>query len=152
MKYIIRSIKYFLYLIVILLVLISALILLGFAEANPETLFINGYDSYWQIALLMAVFAAIYPKLGFSNRNAVLPGSFDEVSPIVRKVMEEHGYVLERQDGENMSFIKSSKFSRAMKMWEDRISFTRTVSGFSLEGLTRDLPRIIAALETAISI
>ncbi|MBP9998514.1 MAG: hypothetical protein KBS67_04645 [Bacteroidales bacterium] len=147
MKYIIRSIKYFFCLMVILSVLVFALVTLGYADANLETLFVNGYDSYWQIALLMAVFALIYPKLGFTSRQVILPGSFSETAPVVKRAMEGLGYILERQEGEDLYYKKSSAASKALKMWEDRISFTRTATGFSAEGLTRDLPRIMAAIE-----
>ena len=58
MKYIIRALKYFCYLIVLLAVIILALVLTGFVEADLSKMFVNGYDSLWQIALIMLFFAA----------------------------------------------------------------------------------------------
>ena len=70
MKYFIRSVKYFFYLLVILAIIITALVLAGFVEADISKIFINGYDSLWQICLIMAVFSAIYPRVGLSTRPA----------------------------------------------------------------------------------
>ena len=67
MKYIIRSLKYFCYLIIILTLIILALVLTGFVEADLSKMFVNGYDSLWQIALIMLAFALIYPRFGFST-------------------------------------------------------------------------------------
>lgn len=147
MRYLIRAVKYFFYLLIILSLVISALIFFEVVDSDISTLFVNGYDSYWQIALLMAVFAAIYPRFGFSRRKAYMNGSDEELRPEVMSVMEDHGYRLESEDGADFVFVKRSPLSRALKMWEDRISFSRDISGYNLEGLTRDLPRLISALE-----
>lgn len=149
MKYFVRSIKYFFYLLLILALVILVLIAGKFVEADLSTMFVNGYDSMWQMALVMALFALVYPKFGFSSRRAVVPGSSEELKPAVMKVMDLNGYRLEKQEGEDFTFIRRSGFSRALKMWEDRISFTRTVNGYDIEGLTRDLPRIISGLEAS---
>ena len=75
MKYIIRALKYFCYLVVLLAVIILALVLTGFVEADLSKMFVNGYDSLWQIALIMLFFALLYPRFGFSKRTAHLYGS-----------------------------------------------------------------------------
>ena len=36
---------------------------------------------------------------------------------------------------------------RLFRMLEDRVTFTRTATGFELEGPTKDLVRIVSALE-----
>lgn len=151
MKYLVRSIKYFFYLAIMLALVVFVLIKLHIVEGDLSTLFVNGYDSYWQMAIIMAVFALIYPKWGFSSRKAYINGSFEEIRDGIIEVMENHGYVLESNDGEDMTFRKRSGFLRALKIWEDRITFTREIAGYSLEGLTRELPRLISALENRFS-
>ena len=44
MKYIIRSLKYFCYLVIILALILVALVLTGFVEADLSKMFIHGYD------------------------------------------------------------------------------------------------------------
>ena len=87
MKYIIRSLKYYCYLIVLLTLIILALVLTGFVEADLSQMFVNGYDSLWQIALIMLAFAAIYPRFGFTKRTVHLYGSPEELRPDVMRVM-----------------------------------------------------------------
>ena len=147
MKYIIRSLKYFCYLIILLTLIILALVLTGFVEADLSKMFVNGYDSLWQIALIMLAFALIYPRFGFSKRTAHLYGSPEELRPDVMKVMEGLGYALESEQDGTFSFRRRSGLSRALKMWEDRITLSPTGAGLEVEGLTRDLARIVSGLE-----
>lgn len=147
MKYFIRALKYYVYLLVLLAVIILALVLTGFVEADLSKMFVNGYDSLWQIALLMLVFALFYPRFGFSKRTAHLYGSPEELRPDVMKVMEGLGYRLECEKDGGYQFLRRSGFSRALKMWEDRITLTPTGAGMEVEGLTRDLSRIVSGLE-----
>ncbi|MBP5336630.1 MAG: hypothetical protein J6Y63_03870 [Bacteroidales bacterium] len=147
MKYLIRSVKYFCYLIILLALIILALVLTGFVEADLSKMFVNGYDSLWQIALIMLVFALIYPHFGFSKRTAHLFGSPEELRSDVVKTMERLGYRLEGEQDGGWSFLRRSGFSRALKMWEDRITMTTGGAGLEVEGLTRDLARIVSALE-----
>lgn len=147
MKYIIRSLKYYVYLMILLALIIAALVLTGFVEADLSKMFVNGYDSLWQIALIMLVFAGIYPRFGFSSRTAHLYGSQEELRPDVMRVMESLGYRLEGEKDGGWTFLRRSGFSRALKMWEDRITLTPSGAGLEVEGLTRDLNRIVSALE-----
>ena len=147
MKYFIRALKYFVYLLVLLVVIILALVLTGFVEADLSKMFVNGYDSLWQIALIMLVFALIYPRFGFSKRTAHVYGSPEELRPDVMKVMEGLGYRLECEKDGGYQFLRRSGLSRALKMWEDRITLSPTGAGMEVEGLTRDLSRIVSGLE-----
>ena len=147
MKYIIRSLKYFCYLILLLAIIILALVLTGFVEADLSKMFVNGYDSLWQIALVMLVFALIYPRFGFSKRMAHLYGSAEELRPDILRAMEGLGYRLEGEQDGGFSFLRRSGLSRALKMWEDRITLTPSAAGLEVEGLTRDLARVVSALD-----
>ena len=147
MKYIIRALKYFCYLIVFLTIIICALVLTGFVEADLSKMFVNGYDSLWQIAILMFAIALLYPHFGFSSRTAHIYGSAEELRPDVVRVMENLGYRLEKEDSTGWSFLRRSPISRALKMWEDRITLSLEGAGVRVEGLTRDLARVVSALE-----
>ena len=147
MKYFIRALKYYCYLLVLLVVIILVLVLTGFVEADLSKMFVNGYDSLWQIALVMLVFALIYPRFGFSKRTAHIYGSPEELRPTVIKVMEGLGYRLEKEADGQYSFLRRSGLSRALKMWEDRITISPSGAGLEIEGLTRDLSRIVSGLE-----
>ena len=147
MKYIIRSLKYYCYLIIILALIILALVLTGFVEADLSKMFVNGYDSLWQIALIMLAFALIYPRFGFSKRMAHITGSPEELRPDILRVMEVLGYKLESEKEGSFCFRRRSALSRVLKMCEDRITISPSAGGMEVEGLTRDLTRIVSALD-----
>jgi len=144
--YLRRAIKYYLYIMVMLVVIIAALVILKLVDSDMSQIFRNGWDSYWQIALMLLFFAAIYPKFGYSHRSVVIPGSFDEIRPQIIKVMENRGYELERLEGENMTFRYASHLTRFMRTYEDRLTFTREMTGYDIEGMSKDLTRVVASL------
>lgn len=147
MRYIIRAAKYFLYLVIILCLIILIMVKLKLVDGDINSMFIHGYDSIWQMALIVAVFAAVYPKFGYGRRNVTIHGSDEDVFPVLEKVMEDRGYKVERKDADGTRFIRASVAARAMRMWEDRISAARSIDGFELEGPTKDIVRIISAVE-----
>ena len=151
MKYLVRSLKYFLYLLIILALVIAALIVTGLVEADFETMFKNGYDSYWQIALVAAVLAALYPRMGYSTRTAHLYGEPADVKARLDHVMDLHGYRLSKDLGEEgLCYVRRSGLSRALKMWEDTMTCRITAPGVEIEGPTKDLVRIVSGLEAQI--
>ena len=147
MKYVIRSLKYYCYLLLLLAVIILALVLTGFVEADLSKMFVNGYDSLWQIAIIMLIFAVIYPRFGFSRRTAHLYGSPEELRADIVRAMENLGYKLESEQDGAYAFRRRSGLSRALKMWEDRITIAPSGAGLEVEGLTRDLARVVSGLE-----
>jgi hypothetical protein len=148
MKYIVRAIKYFAYLAIILCIFIVLLSVFGVVGTTLDEIFKDGAGSLWQIGAIIAVFAAIYPHLGFGRRNAFVPGAYDEIRLGVVDLMHDRGYVLEDESGENLKFRLKSPVMRLTRMLEDRITFTRTATGFELEGPVKDLVRIVNAIET----
>ena len=142
-RYIIRSVKYFLYLIIIMTLLLAILVLLGLAEADPAEIFVGGYSSYWKIGLAFLALAAIYPRFGYS-KNEIISGV--ELKPLILSVMDSRGYKLGSEEGDTMVFIKRSPLDRALRMWEDAISFTKTEAGYDIEGHTKEMVRCRSAI------
>jgi len=142
-----RSIKYFITLALVVVLSLLVLVKMGLAEGDVSTMFVHGYDSLWQIAAIMAVFSFIYPRFGYTTRGANLKGETSDIRHAVDRVMEARGYRLKSVDGENMSFVKRSPFARILKVFQDELHFTRTISGYDIEGRTKDVVRIVGALE-----
>lgn len=146
MRYLIRSVKYFIQLMVILTLVIAILVVAKVVDADISKIFVNGYDSLWQIALLMAAFAAIYPRFGYAKRQAIVPGSDEETAPVLEKVMAAFGYEKEQRSDGVLAYRKRSFGDRLLRLFEDRITVTRFVSGYELEGSNKDIVRLINAL------
>ena len=146
MKYILRSIKYFVYLAIMLAIFIAALLALGFIEGPIDNIFKNGADSIWQMALIVAAFAAVYPMLGYGKRNVRIWGEPEQVWPEIVDFMNGRGYILAEGNAQNAKFSLASKLKRILRMGEDTISFTRTIGGYTLEGRTKEIVRLDTGL------
>ena len=147
MKYIVRAVKYFISVCVLATLVILIMVLLGYSALNPDELFVQGWKSIAYIALMFAVISAVYPLFGYKKRLAGALGDFAGLRPGVISYMEEHGYVLESEDDEKMTFRSRSVLNRIFRVWEDRITIEKTLGGFEVEGLTRDITRIVSGLE-----
>lgn len=148
MRYLIRSVKYFFQLIVVLTLFIVILALLHVVESDPSRIFVNGLDSLWQIALIVAVFAAIYPKFGYSSRRIYMNGSFEQIFPALEEEMQNRGYRLEKRTGEDLTFRMRSTTARISRLGEDRITMTRTLNGWNIEGPGKDVIRIVNGINS----
>ena len=151
MKYLIRSIKYFIYFSVICTLIVSALVLIGAVEGDINAIFSEGYGSIGKIAVFFAVVAAVYPKVGFINRSITSDKEWKDIRNEVIEYMSERGYVLENENAGTVTFRCRSLSGKLSKMYEDRLTLTKTAEGFQLEGLRKDVMRLAMGLEHRLS-
>ncbi|MBR4755513.1 MAG: hypothetical protein IK076_01070 [Bacteroidales bacterium] len=147
MKYLRRAVKYFFWFALILAITLTVMVALGLVEADPKDMFREGTKSLWQIAALFVILAAIYPLSGFRKKEIYVPAGDTEVRDKLVKLMENKGYVLEKEEGDDLCFRLRTSFGRWMKMLEDRITVTIEPGSLVLEGLRRDVVRIASFLE-----
>ena len=149
MKYIVRVLKYFVFITVVMALILLVLSLLGVVGRGVDAMFRDGWKSVGQIALMFLAVSAVYPRFGFCKRGAIVSGTYDEIRPGLVRFMAERGYVLEKEEGENLAFRCKSPVQRFLKLLcEDRITFERDRAGFYVEGRTKDVVRIVSGLET----
>lgn len=153
MRYLVRSIKYFISYMVFLAVILLLLILFGAADWDFSTLFRDGKDSLWKIAALFAAVAAVYPKIGFTARTFTTQAGKKEIMDTAVAYMkqlgyaEEKGYTMDRQGQGSVSFRQENFISRLSRMYEDRIIITAGDGTVTIEGLRKDVVRICGGLE-----
>lgn len=146
MKYLIRSIKYFFYFAILTSLVLYILIYLEMADPNIENNFEGGYSALWKMAIFFAAVAAVYPKLGFINRKLYISPEAD-ITPEAINFMRERRYELESQTEDTLTFRLKGFGPRLIKMYEDRITLTRTAEGYYMEGLRKDVIRYASGLE-----
>ena len=146
MKYLVRAIKYFFYFAIITSLIVYALIFLGMADSNIENNFEGGYSAFWKMGLFFAAVAAVYPKLAFINRKLYIDPATDIQAQAVI-FFQDRRYVLESQTEGTLTFRVSGVGARLIKMCEDRITITRTIDGYYMEGLRKDVLRLASGLE-----
>ena len=147
MKYLIRSLKYFVYISVIMMLILAVLAATGLISTDINVIFKNGLKSLGQIELMFLGVALIYPRFGFVKRGVRIRGEYSEIRQGVVEFMEDRGYVLEKEEGENMTFRRKSLITRISRMLEDRITLERDMIGFYMEGPSKDVTRLAYGLE-----
>ena len=147
MRYLVRALKYFVRLAIIFILVVAILMAAKVVPSDISQVFVNGYDSLWQIALLIAAFAIIYPRFGYCRRQVIVPGPDEETKPLLDRVMTAHGYVQEKRADDTVCYRKSSAGDRVTRLWEDRITVDRIVTGYGLEGRAKDVVRLVNALQ-----
>ena len=150
-KYILRAIKYFIYISVLLVIILGLLTLFGVVDGNPEVMFRNGYDSLWQIALMFGCVSAFYPMFGYVCKDANAGGQYSELQPILVEFMKSRGYQLVNEEDETLKFVNTSFMKRLSRVFEDQITVKKVFAGFEFEGLRRDVVRLTLGFENRVS-
>lgn len=135
----------------VLAVILLLLILFGAADWDFSTLFRDGKDALWEIAVLFAAVAAVYPKIGFIRRSFATRAEKKEAMGTVRTYMKQLGYVLEKESQDTLSFRQERFTSRLSRMYEDRITVTAEDGKICVDGLRKDVVRICGGLEFRIN-
>lgn len=147
MKYLIRSIKYFIYFSLMCTVIVSALVLIGAVDGDINAIFEDGYASIGKIAIFFALVAAVYPKVAFIQRGISSDKEWSEIRTEVIEYMKEHQWELEGESDGVATFRVRGTAARISKMYEDRITLTRYAGGYQMEGLRKDVMRLATGLE-----
>ena len=147
MKYLIRSIKYFIYFSLVCTLIITALVLIGAVEGNIEAIFEEGYTSIGKIAIFFALVAAVYPKVGFIRRDIPTNKEWSEARKEAIEYLKDRRYTVETESEDKITFRCRDIASKISKMYEDRITLTATPEGCEMEGLRKDVLRLAAGLE-----
>ncbi len=147
MKYFIRSVKYFFYFAFLTTAIILALVLIGAVEGSIETIFEDGYNSVWKIAIFFAMVAAVYPKFGFIRRKLETNADWNTVKGKTIDYFQAKPFVLESQTEDSVSFRRRDVISRITKMGEDRITVCKTEEGYFMDGLRKDVIVFATGLE-----
>lgn len=151
MRYFIRAVKYFIYFCLLTTLIVCALVLIGAVEGNINSIFEGGYEAVWKIAAFFIVVSAIYPKLGFGVRDVDVKRDWDEFRTDAIEFFREKGYIMESESPEKITFRLRNTSGRLSKMFEDRITLTRSFYGYEFEGLRKDVLRLAAGFESRFS-
>ena len=145
MKYLIRSLKYLLYFVIIFFLCVALVLLFSRQPISsfPE-LFKEG--SLLPICLIFLFFAAIYPLVGYRKGRLVMDGEWKDYRDAIKKTMEGADYELVSEDENSLKFRSKRAAIRLTRMWEDAITFTRQESDPNLvlvDGPSRDSLRLV---------
>ena len=149
MKYTVRAIKYFFYFAILTSLIITALVLIGAVEGNINAIFEGGVQALWKIAIFYAAIAAVYPKVGFINREVNVNRDWSEIREEAISFFQDKRYELESETPDKITFRIKGVHGKLSKMYEDRITVTIVPGGYEFEGLRKDVLRLAAGFETS---
>lgn len=147
MKYLTRALKYFIKFSILCALIITALVMIGAVEGDINTIFEDGIQSIGKILVFFAAVSAIYPTVGFMKRRLDINKDWSEVRPAVVEYMQERQYEVENVNDEVITFRIKGFSSKFAKMFEDRITLTKTAEGYTMEGLRKDVIRFAMGIE-----
>ena len=147
MKYTIRAVKYFLSMAVVVTLILVGLTYYATGGFDISQSLDNGWKSALYIGLILIVFAAVYPSFGYRERPLDIRGDREEMIRVIREYMDARGYKPETDKEGLLTFRNRSPLVRFFRVWEDRITFTPTHTGYTIEGLNRDIVRLISGIE-----
>jgi len=147
MRYLVRSVKYFIQISILMGLVLGALMLTGMVSTDVNVAFRGGWKSIGLIAAMFAAVSAIYPLFGYGKRMISAKGDPAQYRDSIIAAMEDKGYTLEKDDPElGMVFKLRNVFGRITRLWEDRVCIAPELGGFMAEGLIRDVTRIVSTL------
>lgn len=151
MKHLRRSIKYFIQICILFVVIIGALMLLGYVSPDVNSAFRGGWKSIGLIAVFFIVMSSIYPLFGYGKRTVRAKGEPSEHFSQIDKAFEDRGYVLESRTDNEIKYHLKSPIARATRLWEDTVTVTPILGAFEVEGLMRDLARVVMSMDRNIN-
>lgn len=147
MKYLIRSVKYFVYFIVVCSII---LVLTFHFSVKPEgltlidMLLVDG-SIYKMLAFFVAV-AAVYPALGFQKKQIYVSNVKEHRKEIV-ELFENANYVIDSESATSISFKLRNPFMRLLRLYEDKVIIDYADYPVLIEGLRKDVLRFSRNIE-----
>ena len=149
MKYLVRSLKYLVFLCVLDVVLVWLMSLDGSAGSTDLVtllkLQLSSESGPWLIVAFVAL-AAFYPRFGFM-RSRIDGCDIAEDELRIMNAMQTYGFKLVERRGEELVYRKVGFVGRLMLMFEDEIVVRRSGGGVVLEGLRRSVARVAYQLK-----
>lgn len=146
-RYAVRAVKYFCWFAILFVLIISVLVFAKFVPADISQMFIHGWWSVAEIAGIVLIFSLLYPRFGYQKRMVSITGEWSEVSERVKDFFANRGYRIEAESPDEIRFRSTQAGVRIARLWEDRITVTPTLGGVEVEGPSKDLARIVSAME-----
>lgn len=144
--YIIRAVKYFLTLIILMFVLFAFMYLTGTSASNDYLGTLSSQRGIFMFISLMAL-AAVYPYFGYGKR--VLNINYESNKDQIINVMSMCGYKFSHltEQGE-LVFRASATIKKITTMGEDAITIKDMGESLSIDGIRKELVRIEYRLKT----
>lgn len=104
-------------------------------------------SNYWQVALFVIVYAAVYPFIGFVHRNVYLNRPFGEDREALIAAILHANFLIVSETETQIVFRSKSILTRIMRLYEDKITLDFSDNPIVLNGMRRDVYRFARNME-----
>ena len=147
MRYLIRSVKFLVALLVLYVAAVWLMSVMGASMLSVrDTIFVMFQTLRGQLLVAaIVVWVAIYPKVGYVKRECV--ADFDADKEQITTAFVGSGYELVAQDENEVRYRASNILSRLRLLFEDEVVVRRVESGnIEIEGVRRTVALVMMRL------
>lgn len=150
MKYLVRSLKYFVALCVLCVVLMALMILTGSSNLTAEeTIYLMFHsDRFVLLGVAMVVLAAAYPRFGFITRR--VEGDVEQHRTQINNALHTAGFRLIKEEDGVLFFRGDGLLKRLSLLFEDEISVRQYGQWIEIEGIRRGVAKAWYLLDSYI--
>lgn len=153
MKHLLRSAKYFIFIIVTFSIIVTILYYTSDHSrlSSPLDLFQEG--SWWKMLLFFVVISGIYPIFGYQKKEIYHNGNVKEYKDKIVELFANVRYILVDEGETYFKFRMKNRISATIaKMGEDEITIDFSENPAVISGLRKDVIRFARNVERIISI
>lgn len=145
----VRSVKYFLYIVVLYVVLVWAMKQLGYSTLGEGDIWEQLFSSQKGLGFLgvVLVVAIMYPKFGFVSRRVRINMTIKRDQ--IAKEMASVGFIYQSHlsSKDVMVFRAATLSKKVFSMWEDQIEIYDRGEAMVIDGIRREVVRLAFILE-----
>ena len=141
MNYLIRSLKYFVALCVLCVVMMGLMLLTGTSELTAEeTLYLMFHsDRFVLLGIAIVVLSATYPKFGFMTKR--VEGDIHAHRQQIEHAFHAAGFRLVKEEDEVLYFRGDGLWKRLTLLFEDEIRVQQYGQWIEINGIRRGVAR-----------
>lgn len=150
MKYLVRSLKYFVALCVMCAAIVGLMLVTRTALLTPEqTLWVMFHTPRgWSMLAVIVLLALFYPRFGFVRRR--VEGDIAEHRTQIVNAFRSAGFRLVSETEDELLFRADGLLHALLLLWEDEIRVTQYGQWIELDGIRRGVARVEYRLEAYI--
>lgn len=149
-KYILRSLRYILRMVVLLGIVFALMAVLGLLDTGGSTLLRALFLSRNGLLLLgiLVILAGMYPRLSFAE--VMVRGNIHTDRTKIKEVMAAYGYLPTVEEEDRMVFRAATLSRKILAQWDDAVTVTGQGDRLYIEGMKKDIFRIHSRLAGAL--
>ncbi len=149
-KHIIRSIKYFIYIIVFFLLVVTIFAIFFNLEGNSIADVYRGMfkeGAWFKMLLFFVAYAIVYPFMGYQKKEIYTNENLATRKEDIKELFENANFVLQEETPTSMTFVLKNKFLRFIRIYEDAVVLDYSEIPATISGLRKDTLRFSRSIE-----